>query len=205
MKFDKIKTEIYEMISDYYKFDSNNDFGNELVSYANEDIKHKQILRIKRKGIEVDSWKTIVLVEIEGECEIDIKIELKKTISWIASIKECLLGNEGTDLYLFLTFTSEVSIEECLRIESTEQFCRKYVLLPDEEIAEFVNRTFLQKLIYDTDTIEGKDPLERAYSKTAEQYSWLTSDMQNTWKKAFSELSGSDLFDALLKDEEVII
>lgn len=204
MKFDGIKTKIYGMIKDYYIVDSNSAFEEELLSLADEGLKHKEILRIKRVGIKVDSWKTLVFVEIDPNCENDIKVKLKKAISWLVSIKESLLGTESTDLYLFLAFNCEVSIEECLRIESTEQFCRKYVLLPDEEIPEFVNRTFLQKLINNSNTFEGEDPLERALSKTANQYSWLTPEIQKTWKKAFSEFSGSELFDVLLNKENLV-
>lgn len=204
MKFDGIKSKICDMINDRYEFENNTDFENELLSLADEDLKCKKILRIKRLGIKIDNWKTLVLVEVEANSETDIKVELKKAISWLVSVKESLLGAESTDLYLFLAFNSEVSIEECLRIESTEQFCRKYVLLPGEEIYEFINRTFLQKLLNYAGTIEGEDPLERAFSKTVVKYSWLTPEMQKAWKKAFYNLSGSELFDELLKGEYLI-
>lgn len=205
MKFDRIKSKIRDMINDRFDFDNNVNFENELMSLADENLRHKEILRIKRLGIKVDSWKTIVLVEIEANDEDGIKVELKKAISWLASIKEFLLGAESTDLYLFLAFNSEVCIEECLRIESTEQFCRKYVLLPGEEISEFVNRTFLQKIKNSEDTIDGEDPLERAFSETAAKYKWLTPKIQKTWKKAFADLSGSELVDALLKEDEELV
>jgi len=204
MKLDGMKSKIYELIKDRFELKNNGDFENELLSLAGQDPQYKEILRIKRQGIKVDNWKTIVLVEIEADDENDIKVELKNAINWLALIKETLLGAENTDLYLFLAFSSEVSVEECLRIESTEQFCRKYVLLPEEDVSEFVNRTFLQKLVDTTDTIEGKDPLERAFSKTAEKYYWLNSEIQKRWKNAFSELSGSELADELLKVEEEV-
>ncbi|WP_378956284.1 ABC-three component system middle component 1 [Pelosinus sp. sgz500959] len=204
MKFDRIKSKIRDMINDRFEFEDNAIFESELLSLADENLKNKGILRIKRLGIKVDSWKTLALVEIEADDENDIKVELKKAISWLAAVKEFLLGTESTDLYLFLAFNGEVCIEECLRIESTEQFCRKYVLLPGEEISEFVNRTFLQKLINSGATIDGEDPLERAFSETAAKYKWLTPEIQKTWKKAFSDLSGSELVDALLKEEELV-
>lgn len=204
MKFNKIKSIICEMINNRYEVDNNTDFEKELLSLAHEELKYKQIIRLKRLGIEVDSWKTIVIVEIEADDEISIKVELKKAISWLATVKESLLGVESTDLYLFLAFNSDVSKEECLRIESTEQFCRKYVLLPGEEIHEFVNRTFLQSLMNHADIIDGEDPIERAFSKTVAQYNWLTPKMQKAWKKAFINLSGNELSDALLKEEDLI-
>lgn len=204
MKLDNIKSIIGEMIEGRFQLEQNPKFKDELFNLADEDLKYKDILRIKRCGIPVDKWKTLVLIEIEASEESAIKVEFKKAITWISLVKESLLGTENSDLYLFLTFSNEVSEEECLRIESTEQFCRKYVLLPEEDVTEFVNRTFLQKHVVSSDTIDGKDPLERAFSATVTKHSWLTPDMQKRWKKSFSNLSGSDLAEVLLKDEELI-
>lgn len=197
MKFERIETKIRDLIDDRYTFDDNVKFIEELLSLSAESLKHKELLRIKRLGTKVDRWKTLVFVEIEADRESEIKNELKSALSWIASVKENLLEPESTDLFLFLAFNSDISNEECLRIESTEQFCRKYVLLQNEEISEFINRTFLQKLQSSDDIIEGTDPLERAFSNTFVQYSWLTPEVQNIWKKAFSEFSGMDLLEKL--------
>lgn len=199
MNFDGIKTRISNMINDRYIFDNNWEFEEELLSLSDENLKHQEILRIKRLSAEVESWKTLAFIEIETNGENEIKTELKSVLNWIASVKENLLGPESTDLYLFLAFNREISTEECLRIESTEQFCRKYVLLPNEEISDFVSRTFLQKLVSSKDTAERTDPLEKAFSNTVTQYSWLTPEIQKRWKKAFSELSGSELFEALIE------
>ncbi|MCR1973815.1 hypothetical protein NSA52_06665 [Clostridium sporogenes] len=204
MKFEEIKSIICCMISERYEIDNNTSFANELISLADEDLKHKNILRLKRLGRNVDSWKTIVIVEIQSNDEAGIKVELKKAINWLALVKESLLGTESADLYLFLAFNSDVSKEECLRIESTEQFCRKYVLLPGEEITEFVNRTFLQKLVNHENIKHSEDPIERTFSITAAKYRWLTPEIQKTWKKAFSDLSGNELSDALLKVEDLV-
>lgn len=204
MKFDEIQLIISDMISERYEINNNISFENELISIADEDIKHKNILRLKRLGRNVSSWKTIVIVEIEANEETGIKIELKKAINWLASVKESLLGTESADLYMFLAFNSYVSEEECLRIESTEQFCRKYVLLPDEEITEFLNRTFIQKLASHENIVHSEDPIEKAFSITSDQHSWLTLEIQKRWRKAFSDLSGNELSDELLKVEDLV-
>lgn len=202
MKIDGIKSEICNMIKDRFVFEDNTDFENELFSLADEDLEHKGILRIKRQGIRVDKWKTIVLIEIDADNN-EIKAQLKKAMSWLAAVKESLLGTESADLYLFLSFNGEIYKGECIRIESTEQLCRKYVLMPDEQVPEFLNRTFLQKLVNIEVTTDYEDPLERAFSETAAQYSWLTPEVQQNWKKAFSDFSGSDLVDVLVGEEEL--
>jgi hypothetical protein len=204
MKFDEIQLIISDMVSERYEISDNTSFENELISIADEDLKHRNILRLKRLGRKIDSWKTIVVVEIEANDETSIKVELKKAINWLASVKESLLGTESADLYMFLAFYGDVSKEECLRIESTEQFCRKYVLLPDEEITEFLNRTFIQKLVSHENITHSEDPIEKAFSITSAQHSWLTPEIQKRWKKAFSDLSGNELSDALLKAEDLV-
>ncbi len=199
MKFDGIKTRIRDLIDERYMFDDNIEFTAELLSISAENLKHKEILRIKRLSTEFDRWKTLVFIEIADDSESEIRTELKSALSWIAAVKENLSGPESTDLYLFLAFSHDISTEECLRIESTEQFCRKYVLLPNEEIFDLVDRTFLQEFISSKDTAESTDPLERAFSNTLAQFSWLTPEVQRRWKKAFSKLSGSELFNDLLE------
>lgn len=199
MIFEGIKSRISNMIDNRYIFDDNVKFTEELLSLSAGNLKHKEIFRIKRLSTDVDSWKTLVFIEIAVDSECEIKTELKSALSWIASVKENLFGSESTDLYLFLAFNSDISSQECLRIESTEQFCRKYVLLPNEEISSFVNRTFLQKFISSEESQDSTDPLERAFANTFVKFNWLTPEVQKRWKKTFSELSGSELFEKLLE------
>lgn len=205
MKFKEIDKEICEMIKERYIIEDNLELRNELLSLSEEVLEYKKIYRIKRSDAKVNNWKTLVLVEIQANENVDIKAELKYTISWIALIKQSLLGTENSDLYLFLAFNSDnACLEECLRIESTEEFCRKFVLLPGESISDFLNRTFLQKMEENRNTIGG-DPLENALSKTAVEYGWLTNELKKKWKFAFLSLSGSDLAEKLLEEDEAQI
>jgi hypothetical protein len=201
MKFENIRSHITSITENRYVINDNADYENELFSLANIDLKNKWIFRIKRMGSKINSWKTLVFIEMETDDEENAKIELKRAVNWIALIKESLLGEENTDLYMFLAFSDSISEEECLRIEATEQFCRKYVLLPDEEISDFLNRTFLQKLLDNVDTTGLDDPIERSFCKTAAKYNWLTPEIKKEWMKAFFHLSGSELSDAILKGE----
>ncbi|MDY6227004.1 MAG: ABC-three component system middle component 1 [Clostridium sp.] len=201
MKFDGIELIIKDMISERYEMSSDSNFENELMNTSDYEFKYKNILRLKRYGTDVDTWKTLVIVEIEGDD--NDKNELKKAINWIALIKESLIGTESADLYMFLAFNGKVSKEECVRIESTEQFCRKYVLLPHEEIIEFLNRTFIPKLMDSGNIQHSEDPIEKAFLLTSDQYAWLTPEVQKKWKKAFLNFSGNELIDAILNAEEL--
>lgn len=199
MKLKEIESEILKTLGSDYETQQN-ESSDELFSYASDDLISKKIIRFQRNSeiskYKTDYWKTLLIVELEDQNS------LKMALDWVVLAKESLLDPETADIYLFLVFNSEVSVEDCLRIEATEQFCRKYVLLPNECISEFVNRTFLQRFDDSSATIEGKDPLENAFSETAEIHSWLTIEKQKKWKNAFLKLSGSELADELLKDEE---
>ncbi|WP_341348227.1 ABC-three component system middle component 1 [Paenibacillus sp. FSL H3-0469] len=201
MKFDKIKSKVENLIKDRYFCDHNVEFIEELISLSADNLKNKDILRIKRLNVKTNNWKTLLFIEIVSHDEDEIKAELKSALSWVAIVKERLLGSENTDLYLFLAFNRDISVEECLRIESTEQFCRKYVLLPKEDILDFIDRTFLQKFKSSKGTAKSADPIVKAFSNTLAEFSWLTPEIQTKWYKAFSELSGSELLEGLLEGE----
>lgn len=203
MRFEGIKSGINNLISERYNVDEDCETNAKLMSLSDEELRHKEVIRMKRKDRDVGSWKTVALVEIEGSLDKDIKYELKMAIRWLANIKENLLGAENTDLYLFLSLPEEVGNDEGTRIESTEQFCRKYVIRPDEEISAFLNRTFLQNP-YNVEQDNGvKDPIEAALEETSKEYSWLTIEMRKRWRQAFSSLNGNELSDALIGLEEL--
>jgi hypothetical protein len=198
MVFEDIRSSISDICADRYMINDDSGFGKELMGLA-DSINHKWIYRIKRAGIETSGWKTLVFVEIIEEEQENIKLELKRAINWAALVKEALSGEENVDLYLFLAFNDTINEEECYRIESTEQICRKYVLRPGEDVSGFLTRTFLQKLTQSVGSIEAEDPVERAFSKTVQKHAWLTPELQKAWRKAFADLSGSDLSEAILR------
>ena len=96
MKFEGIKAKICGLITDRYEFDNDNlKFTEELLSFSAKNLNLKEILRIRRSSMEVDTWKTLVFIEIAADSESEIKAELKSALTWIASVKENLLGPES--------------------------------------------------------------------------------------------------------------
>ncbi len=61
-------------------------------------------------------------------------------------VKESLFDTENIDLYLFLALREKNDREECSRIEATEQLCRKYVLMLEERLDDFLEWTFLYQV-----------------------------------------------------------
>lgn len=203
MSFDILESKITDMINDRYMVNENQEEIEEMLNLTEEKFKNKSVLQIKRLNRDINRWKTIVIAEIDSQDQLEINNKLKEVINWVALIKEYLSATESTDLYLFLSFNNKVDEEECLRIESTEQICRKYVLLPKEDVISFLNRTFLQELTNNISIKQSEDPIEIAFSNTAKEYTWLTSYIQKLWKKALLDYSGSELLDMILEGEDL--
>jgi len=113
MKFENIELQIKDMIADRYVIDENFDYENKLKSLAHDVLVNKWIFRIKRKEVKINSWKTLIFIEITTDDEKKTKFELKEAVNWIALIKASLLGEENTDLYLFLAF-NKIALEGVL-------------------------------------------------------------------------------------------
>lgn len=166
------------------------------------DMSNMEIIQMRRKNYE-GKTKTLFVADISKDMpEERLSIRLKDVMTLAAIIKESLHSTENVDLYLFLALPKWAGKDECIRIESTEQLCRKYVLMPDEDINDFLERTFLSKMIMEDENLEGDEPIAQALMKTSEMYSWLTEDMQKKWKKFFMEYSGIDLAEKLVGEIE---
>ncbi len=198
MKFEGIIETINKMIYGWYTVDENTDFCNNLLSLADQTVKNKHIIRIKRDRFTEACWKTIVFAELECNDITELRKELKSVINWVALLKQCLIGTENVDLYLFLAFTNYTDQEEFIRIESTEEICRKYVLMPDECIEDFLNRTFLHRIIENRSQTGRQDPIEKAFENTNKDMILINEEDQKKWTDYFFEYSGKELADKLI-------
>jgi len=165
---------------------------------APEELSRKAVRIQRLPGSDANNafWKTLLIVSLSD------KNQLKAALEWAALVKESLLDPETADLYLFICYDMDdyPSKEECLRIESTEQLCRKYVLQPGELAKGFCDRSFLTKPDITSQKVLGKDPILSAFSSVADKHLWFTEDEQQKWKSVFlSGLSGIELIDKLFK------
>lgn len=195
MKLEKIIKSIQEVANSRYEI-----ISNEIDSWYENSISNKiKILQIKRKGSFCETVKTLLFADISDiESSEQQKKELKEIMLSVAMIKESLRENENTDLYLFLALPERVSQEECIRIEATEQLCRKYVLMPDEGIFDFFERTFLASMLIEKVSINGKEPIDVALTKTRIKYDWMSNKIQKEWRETFLEYSGMELVEKLV-------
>lgn len=157
------------------------------------------ILQIRRKNSQCQAMKTLLFADIsEIDIEKELKKELKDIMLSVAMVKESLFDTENIDLYLFLALPEKIDQEECSRIEATEQLCRKYVLMPEERLDDFLERTFLYQVVPEENTIYGSEPVYNALSKTGVMHSWMSKEIQKEWRTFFLEYSGMELVEKLI-------
>ena len=202
MKIEKFSTTIIDIIKDRFQIEDFNGYSNELLKLAGDEFSKKKLMRIQRIVDDgekrLNTWKTLIIVEVEN------KDKIKHTLEWAALVKDSLLDPETADLYLFIFFKKDdISLEHSLRIELTEQFCRKYVQRPDETEEQLIDRSFLRKIEGSSKKTIDIDPLNNALSLTSSSFEWFTKEEQKKWKNVFlSAYIGSDLLEKLITENE---
>jgi hypothetical protein len=197
MEFEQFTTHINSVIENRFSIENQNDLKAEMLALLLENIGNKQVLRFCRQHSSDTLrhyMKTLLIVGITLD-------NLRDVLQWAALCKEILLDPETSDIYLFIFWLNDSmpSVEECLRIEANEDFCRKFVLRPNETIDSFIERTFLRQVKVPQPLDLGQDPLISAFSGLEEEFRWFGEAEKARWKEAFSSgVSGSELFDALI-------
>lgn len=195
MSFEEFILVIENSFQDRFKKDSDNNMVSIIEELASDVVKNKKAFRITRiRSQDSGKFRTILLVGI------DEKKNLKESMEWAGLTRDLLLNPELSDLYLFIYFPEELlqSINECLRIEATEEICRKYVIRPNETGEDFIKRTFLMPLIVSDGKTLGADPLLNAFNEVEKNFPWFTDLEKENWKKAFlSGSTGADLIDQI--------
>lgn len=186
-----------------FQIDPNEGFLKKLEEIKPSELTDAAVLRIQRlpssegPTLSLDTWRTVLVTVLVN------KVQLRLAFEWAALVKETLLDPESSDLYLFIAFGNHINltIEYCILIESTEQFCRKYVLRPEETPEQLIERTFLAPLINSSVNNRISDPLLAAFSITGNQRTWFNTAEQNKWQKIFlSGKKGDELVDELFSE-----
>ena len=70
--------------------------------------------------------------------------------------------------------------------------------MPDEGIFDFFERTFLASMLIEKVSINGKEPIDVALTKTRIKYDWMSNKIQKEWRETFLEYSGMELVEKLV-------
>ncbi len=190
---EKFFLEICRISNNRFEIQRSSEVIDDFLLSASEELLDRAVLRVRRTGNTKGGWRTLLVASMRD------KKDLAHVIRWAAECRDLLSEPEASDLYLFIdTNACNFSQEEAIRIESSEQFCRKYVTRPDEELTALLTRTFLWKLIGTDLHTNISDPLIDAFKKTGVEHAWFNEEAQSLWRKSFlSGESGSDLVDML--------
>ena len=127
MKLEELCSYIDTVIENRFEKESSIDISKHLYALDEQNLE-KQIFRLKKKNkFELKTYRTILLVQIADS---DV---LKSVLQWVAAVKNSLTDPETSDLYLIVISENNIfTIDDSMRIEATEQFCKKYVQREDE-------------------------------------------------------------------------
>ncbi len=185
---------IEKKASELFVAETDSASGSLFLEIAPQVLKCKNVLRVKRKNEDSISEhsKTILITSLKNPEEIT------QALLWASAVKEEITDPESADLYLIVHFEEAVALDVCLRIESTEQFCRKYTLRTNEKMDQFLERTFLNQIKKPSSESFGTDPLRSAFSKVADDNITFTKKEQEKWKDLLlSGLNGIELISEL--------
>lgn len=186
--------EIEEISKGRFELQRDSETIDEILLSLNEGLMSRAALRLRRNSNKTGGWRTILFVSLSD------KSGLVNVIKWAAECRDILSEPEASDLYLFIdAIDCGLSLEESTKIESSEQFCRKYVTRPDEKFSDLLKRSFLCPLSGGGLHTNITDPLIDAFKSTGLENRWFNEAEQLQWRDAFlSGESGSDLADTLL-------
>jgi hypothetical protein len=190
---DEVLSKMLESIANRYTASNDLSYYELLKGFYKDPNENIRVLRIRRSSSDKASWKTILFAFNINEHSIPL------SFTWAAAVQQELLNNESSDLYLFIIPNADQPLpkENCIYIESNDQYCRKYVMRPGETFEELLNRTFLYNFETSSVVNEISDPLVTALQKTGEAISSFSEDEQTLWKSIL--LSGQQGFDMALK------
>ncbi len=193
MKLNDIINYIDELVQNHFVKDENNDKLTTLLELDGNDL-NKSIIRLKRINKEsLRFYRAFLLVELNEPKY------LNEALQWTAAVKSSLTDPETSDLYLIIVSKENVFSEsESMRIEATEQFCKKYVQRGSEPPKDLIKRTNLAIISSISGDVIQTDPVDNALLKTQEEHNWFDEDIQKIWKTSLrSEKSGNELLDLL--------
>lgn len=188
-----IATTIISLAEGRFTVSENEQLNDILQDITPETLSDKTVISLKRDLLQSVGERTILISVLKSTS--DFKIALR----WAAAVKDELLEPANGDLYLFTVIKDrDLSLEECTDIESSDRICRRYVLRPNEEIKDFLSRSFIAPVMSDASTNGISDPLYLALENTSANHQWFTHDEQQTWQKVLlSGKTGQDLIDSL--------
>lgn len=175
-----------EFINPSFEFCNPTEQSAALESIAGEGF-FARVLMVRRAHGNHYGYRTILVVYADS-------IQASgAALHWAADVRDTLPEPATADIYLFMEIAS-ASLDDCLRLEADDQYCRKYVRRPYESGEEFLKRTFLAAPVVLSRIGDMADPLSASLMQTATLHKWFSPEKQQSWRHALmSGSTGQDL------------
>jgi len=131
-------------------------------------------------------WRTILVADAPYS-----EAAIQSAYSWAANVRERLPGTQSADLYMLIVMR-DVPFEEAVKIETDDNFCRKYVLGPDESIDNFFDRTFLGPVKAQSDGGPLQNPVVTALQSVVKNHAWVGAVIEQ-WEQVLVNSDAHEL------------
>ncbi len=193
MQIDRWIASWRDLVNPRFVFCEPTDRSAHLESIAGEGLSGR-VLMVRRASGEHGGFRTILVAYA------DTLHASGAALHWAADVRDALPEPATADIYLFLEIAS-ASLEDCLRLEADDQYCRKYVRRPEESGEEFLKRTFLAAPVASRRMGEMADPLSASLLETAKVHTWFSPEQQTHWRQALmSGVTGPELAARILRN-----
>lgn len=193
MKLEELSSYLDKHICERFEKESSMDVSKRLFDLDEYEL-DKFIFRLKRKNLSnLKTYRTFLLVQLNDN------ETFRGALQWVAAVKSSLTDPETSDLYLIVVSENNFfTIDESMRIEATESFCRKYIQREDERPEDLIRRTCLASYSKTQGETLKMDPVNIVFSKTQKKFSWFDNSIQHIWKDAFYSIyNGSELWEKI--------
>lgn len=148
-------------------------------------------VRLKRLKLVNAGWRTVLITE----CPYGLEY-IQSAFRWAADVRDMLAEPQTVDLYMFMLIKG-IESEDASRFETDDRFCRKVVLREGEDIASFLDRSFLASLTPASVGNEINDPLLASLSSLCQAHSWVKPHIEQWRELLLSEKTGDEVVQSL--------
>jgi len=149
------------------------------------------VVRLKRLKLVNAGWRTVLITE----CPCGLEY-IQSAFRWAADVRDMLAEPQTVDLYMFMLI-KDIESEDASRLETDDRFCRKVVLREGEDIASFLDRSFLASLTPASGGNEINDPLLASLSSLCQAHSWVKPHIEQWRELLLSEKTGDEVVQSL--------
>lgn len=161
----------------------------EFIALSSSEVS-KRVFRLRRN--ESAGWRTILIAHAPYSED-----AVRSTYSWAANVRERLPGAQSADLYMLMLMDG-IADEEAAKIETDENFCRKFVLKSNESLTDILDRTFLGPVSAQDDGGPVQNPVVVAIEAMVQTHPWARA-LVSEWERVLIQGNSAEAIAFLME------